>query len=238
MAGHSKWAQIKRSKGINDVKRGAQFTKIGNMISVAARSGVDPDLNPNLALAIEKAKKANMPMSNVERAIKRASDKKQIALEEVAYEAYGPGGSALIIECATDNRNRTFPEIRTAVTKHGGRMAETGSVMFQFEKKAVFEFTIPKIDAKDELILTLLDIGFEDIDDSNDDYLIAYSSPEQISNLNSKVKLNEGLILESSELQFVAKSLVELSTEDSQKLERMMEAIEDQQDLVNVWCNF
>ena len=137
MAGHSKWAQIKRAKGVNDVKRGALFTRIGNQIAVAARSGSDPELNPSLAAVIEKAKSANMPMSTVERAIKRVSDKDSIQLEEILYEGYGPGGIAILVECATDNRNRTYPEVKHAFTKHGGSIGEANSVAFQFERKGV-----------------------------------------------------------------------------------------------------
>src|SRR5690554_4772192 len=117
MAGHSKWSQIKRQKGINDAKRGAVFTKLGNQIAVAARSGgTDPAMNPSLAMVIEKAKAANMPMSNIQRAIDRVADKSAAVLEEITYEGYGPGGIGIIIETATDNRNRTYPEVRTALT--------------------------------------------------------------------------------------------------------------------------
>ena len=137
MAGHSKWAKIKRDKGANDAKRGAIFTKLGNQIAIAARGGVDPTLNSALALAIEKAKAANMPGANIQRAIDRVADKNAAALEEITYEGYGPGGVGIIIETATDNRNRTLPEVKTALVKNGGRIADAGSVAFQFTRKGV-----------------------------------------------------------------------------------------------------
>ncbi len=137
MAGHNKWSKIKRDKGVNDAKRGAVFTKIGNMIAIAARGGTDPAMNSALALAIEKARQANMPKDNIQRSIARAADKNAAALEEITYEGYGPGGVGIIIETATDNKNRTYPEVRTALTKNGGTMADAGSVAFQFTRKGV-----------------------------------------------------------------------------------------------------
>jgi YebC/PmpR family DNA-binding regulatory protein len=128
MSGHSKWATIKRQKGVNDAKRGALFTKLGNQIAIAARAGADPTHNSALALAIEKAKKASMPNANIERSIQRVSDKSAAQIEQVMYEGYGPGGVAVIVEAATDNKNRTLPEVRTAFNKSGGNMAEPGSV--------------------------------------------------------------------------------------------------------------
>ena len=131
MSGHSKWATTHRQKAVVDAKRGAAFTKLGNMIAIAARGGTDPTTNSSLALAIEKARAANMPNANIQRAIDRINDKNAAALEEAVYEGYGPGGVGIIIETATDNKNRTYPEVRTALTKNGGTMADSGSVMFQ-----------------------------------------------------------------------------------------------------------
>ena len=127
MSGHSKWSKIKRDKGANDAKRGAVFTKLGNMIAIAARSGIDPTMNPALAMAIEKARASNMPKDNIQRSIDRVADKNAAQLEEITYEGYGPGGVGIIIETATDNKNRTYPEVRTALTKNGGIMADAGS---------------------------------------------------------------------------------------------------------------
>src|SRR5690606_14350748 len=158
MAGHNKWSKIKREKGANDVKRGAVFTKIGNQIAVAARGGTDPTMNAALALAIEKARQANMPVANIQRAIDRVADKNAAVLEEVTYEAYGPGGIGIIIEAATDNKNRTYPEVRTALTKNGGNMAEPGSVSFQLSRKGVIQVEASGEDA----LMTILDAGAED----------------------------------------------------------------------------
>src|SRR3954468_335065 len=137
MSGHSKWSTIKRQKGANDAKRGAIFTKLGNQIAIAARGGTNPATNSALALAVEKAKAANMPSANIDRSIQRAADKSAAQLEEAMYEGYGPGGVAVLVEVATDNKNRTLPEVRTAFTKTGGNMAEPGSVAFQFSHKGV-----------------------------------------------------------------------------------------------------
>jgi len=137
MSGHSKWSTIKRQKGVNDAKRGALFTKLGNQIAIAARSGTDPATNSSLAMVIEKAKKASMPNVNIERSIARAADKSAVALEENMYEGYGSGGVAVLVEVATDNKNRTYPEVRAAFSKHGGSLAGAGSVAFQFSRKGV-----------------------------------------------------------------------------------------------------
>ena len=158
MSGHSKWSTIKREKGLKDAKRGAIFTRIGNLIAISARSGTDPAMNSSLFMAIEKAKQANMPAANIQRAIDRAADKNAAVLEETAYEAMGPGGVGIIIETATDNKNRTFPEVKNALTKNGGRIADAGSVMFQFTRKGVINVT----ETGEDALLTVLDAGAED----------------------------------------------------------------------------
>src|SRR3989344_8083375 len=138
MSGHSKWAKIHRGKAVEDAKRGAVFTKLGNTIAVAARGGADPEMNFSLRLAIDKAKGANMPMANIQRSIDRGSGKLGgETIAEVMYEGYGPGGVAILVECATDNINRTLPDVRTAFVKHGGNMAEKGAVAFQFAHKGM-----------------------------------------------------------------------------------------------------
>ena len=231
MAGHSKWSQIKRAKGVNDVKRGALFTRIGNQIAVAARSGSDPELNPSLAAVIEKAKSANMPMSTVERAIKRVSDKDSIQLEEILYEGYGPGGIAILVECATDNRNRTYPEVKHAFTKHGGNIGEANSVAFQFERKGVI---IVKSSGENAL-LEVLEAGAEDAVE-NEDVIIAYTDPKDLHEV--KLKLNQaGLETESAELSYQPSNTVELDEELESKLEKIIDSLEDLQDVVNVSHN-
>lgn len=231
MAGHSKWSQIKRAKGVNDVKRGALFTRIGNQIAVAARSGSDPELNPSLAAVIEKARSANMPMSTVERAIKRVSDKDSIQLEEILYEGYGPGGIAILVECATDNRNRTYPEVKHAFTKHGGSIGEANSVAFQFERKGVI---IVKSSGENAL-LEVLEAGAEDAVE-NEDVIIAYTDPKDLHEV--KLKLNQaGLETESAELSYQPSNTVELDEELESKLEKIIDSLEDLQDVVNVSHN-
>ncbi|MCB9820225.1 YebC/PmpR family DNA-binding transcriptional regulator [Candidatus Nomurabacteria bacterium] len=232
MAGHSKWAKIKRDKGANDAKRGAVFTRIGNMIALAAKSGTDPAMNPSLALAIEKAKQANMPNANIDRAIARASDKNAAVLEEVTYEGYGPGGVGIIIETATDNRNRTFPEVKTALTKNGGTIADAGSVMFQFTRKGVIHVNASGEDA----LLTVLDAGAEDaIDDDGE--LIVYTNMKDFDAVRRAVA-DAGLEVLDAGLQYIANNEVEITDkETSEKIMRIIDAIEGLDDVVGVHTN-
>src|SRR3954470_16566809 len=137
MSGHSKWSTIKREKEAKDAARGAVFTKLGNALAMAARSGTDPETNFALRLAVDKAKAANMPLANIQRAIDRVKDKNAAQLQEIVYEGYGPGGVAILVECATDNINRTYPEVRLAFSKHGGNIAEKGAVAFQFDRRGL-----------------------------------------------------------------------------------------------------
>jgi YebC/PmpR family DNA-binding regulatory protein len=141
VSGHSKWSTIKRQKGAKDAARGAVFTKLGNAIAIAARGGTDPDMNFSLRLTIDRAKAANMPLANIQRSIDRAKDKASAQLQEVMYEGYGPGGTAILVECATDNINRTYPEVKLAFSKHGGNIAEKGAVAFQFDHKGMIRVT-------------------------------------------------------------------------------------------------
>ncbi len=232
MAGHNKWSKIKREKGVNDAKRGAVFTKIGNQIAIAARSGVDPAMNSALAMAIEKAKAVNMPIANIQRAIDRVADKNSAVLEEVTYEAMGPGGVAIIIEAATDNRNRTFPEVRTALTKNGGRMADAGSVMFQFSRKGVIEVTATGEDA----LLAVLEAGAEDASEE-DGEIIVYTDPKDLAKVRSAI-VDAGLAVASAELQYVPNALVEIEdSEVSEKVLKVLDALDDLDDVTNVHTN-
>src|ERR1700759_2384769 len=159
MSGHSKWSTIKREKGVKDAARGAVFTKLGNMIAMAARAGTDPETNFSLRLAIDKAKAANMPGANIQRAIDRIKDKNAAQLQEILYEGYGPGGVAILVECATDNINRTYPEVRLAFSKHGGNIAEKGSVVFQFDHKGMIRVK----GGGDDLLMQVIEAGAEDM---------------------------------------------------------------------------
>ena len=231
MSGHSKWATTKRQKAVVDAKRGALFTKIGNQIAIAARSGTDPAMNPSLAMVLEKARLANMPKANIERAIARVADKNAAALIEETYEAYGPGGVGIIIEVATDNKNRTMPEVRHTLEKNGGRMADPGSVMFQFSRKGVI-FTKAK---GDEIMMAALDAGAEDIADEDDGTTI-YTVASDLMKVRSAL-IEAGYEIDSAELQYVPNNTVPIDEETAPKVEKILDAIDDLDDVVAVHTN-
>ena len=232
MSGHSKWATTHRQKAIVDAKRGAIFTKLGNQIAIAARGGTDPALNSSLAMAIEKAKAANMPSSNIQRAIDRVADKSAVALEEIAYEGYGPGGVGVIIETATDNRNRTLPEVKTALVKNGGRIADAGSVMFQFTRKGVITIE----GSGEDLLLTVLDAGAEDAVEE-DGEIIVYTELKDLASVRNKL-VEQGLKVKDAELRYIANTPIEIADmETAQKLMKMIDALDDLDDVVNVHTN-
>ena len=232
MAGHNKWSKIKRDKGINDAKRGAVFTKIGNQIAIAARSGIDPNMNSSLALAIEKAKAANMPVANIQRAIDRVADKNAAALEEATYEAYGPGGIGIVVEAATDNKNRTYPEVRTALTKNGGTMADAGSVLFQFTRKGVIRVEASGEDA----LLTVLDAGAEDANEE-DGELVVYTDAKELAKVRTAIS-DAGLKIAEAELQYVPNNMVPVDdSEVARKVMKVMDALDDLDDVVAVHTN-
>lgn len=240
MSGHSKWETTHRQKEAVDAKRGAIFTKIGNIIAIAARGGIDPETNPNLAVAIEKAKAANMPAANIQRAIDRVADKNSAQLEEVLYEAYGPSGVGLIIEAATDNRNRTFPEVRTAITKNGGNLAEPGAVSFGFSRKGVIRLNLsdqPENFAKspDDLLLQVLDCGAEDAD-VEDDEITAYTEMKELHKVRENL-VAAGLKVADAGLEYVAKSPIAISGEAIAKFEKLFDAVDELDDVTNVWTN-
>jgi YebC/PmpR family DNA-binding regulatory protein len=232
MAGHNKWSKIKRDKGANDAKRGAVFTKLGNQIAIAARSGADPDMNPALAMAIEKARQANMPKDNIQRSIDRVADKSAAALEEVAYEGMGPGGVGIIIETATDNRNRTFPEVKNALAKNGGRIADAGSVMFQFTRKGVITVAA----TGEEALLAVLDAGAEDVSEE-DGEIIVYTDQKELAKVRQAI-VDAGLEVKDAELQYVPNMPIEVSDEEtSEKVMKVLDALDDLDDVVNVHTN-
>jgi YebC/PmpR family DNA-binding regulatory protein len=232
MSGHSKWSTIKREKGAKDAKRGAVFTKIGNQIAIAARGGTDQTMNSALALAIEKAKAANMPNANIQRAIDRVNDKNAAVLKEMTYEAMGPGGVAIIVEAATDNINRTFPEVRTALTKNGGRIADQGSVMFQFDRKGVIRVG----ETGEDALLTILDAGAEDAVEE-DGETVVYTEPKDLAKVRTAI-VDAGLSVKDAELQYVAKNTIEVGdTETAEKVLKVLDALDDLDDVVNVHTN-
>lgn len=233
MSGHSKWETIKRAKSANDAKRGAVFTKLGNAIAVAARAGTDPDTNFSLRLAIDKAKAANMPMSTIERAIARVSDKNAAQLDEVMYEGYGPGGTAILVECATDNTNRTYPQVKLAFSKHGGNIADKGSVAYLFTRKGVIRVK----GSGEDLLLQVLDAGAEDAVEAGEETIV-YTDPKELAKVRSSLA-DAGLEVVEAELSFVPNDRVEVTDEATQgKVIRLMEALEDVDDVVNTHTNF
>lgn len=230
MAGHNKWSKIKRDKGANDAKRGAVFTKLGNQIAIAARAGTDPETNSALAMVIEKAKQANMPHANIQRAIDRVADKNAAVLEEVTYEGMGPGGVGIMIEAATDNKNRTFPEVRNALTKNGGRIADAGSVAFQFTRKGVI---VVKASGEDAL-LTVLYAGAQDAKEEEGE-LVVYTDAKELASVRGNIA-EAGLEITSAELAYVPNATVEVNDKDqAEKLLKVLNALDDLDDVVNVY---
>ncbi len=233
MSGHSKWATIKRAKGANDAKRGALFTRLGNQIAVAARAGADPTMNPSLAMVIDKAKAANMPMSNIDRAIARVADKNAAALTEITYEGYGPGGVGILVECATDNLNRTYPEVRHAFTKHGGNIAEPGAVAFQFSRKG----SIRVKGSGDDLMLAALDAGAEDVQEAGEESVI-YTNPKELAKVRDALKSGGVEVLEA-ELTYVPNNTIEITDGSTAgKIDRLMDALDELQDVTSTHTNF
>ena len=234
MSGHSKWAKIHRGKAVEDAKRGAVFTKHGNNIAIAARGGDDPDLNFALRLAVDRAKQANMPMTNIQRAIDRGSGKLGGAqIQEVVYEGYGPGGSAIIIECATDNINRTYPEVRNAFTKHGGSIAEKGAVAFQFDQKGVIQVK----GSGEDLLLEVLDAGADDAEEDSGEITV-YTDPKKLAEVRDNLKA-KNIEISEAELSFIPKNIVEITdTVAAGKIERLMDALESLDDVSKTHVNF
>ncbi|HVS78962.1 MAG TPA: YebC/PmpR family DNA-binding transcriptional regulator [Candidatus Saccharimonadales bacterium] len=235
MSGHSKWATIKRQKGANDAKRGALFTKLGNQLAIAARGGTDPQHNSALALAIEKAKAANMPMANIERSIQRAADKSAAQLEQALYEGYGPGGVAILVEVATDNKNRTLPEVRSAFNKHGGNMADQGSVAFQFSRKGVIRVK----GRGDDLELAAIDAGAEDIfEEEETGETVVHTAQNDLAAVRDALK-DGGYEIVDVELTYVPNSTLEISDpETARKIINLMDALEDLDDVAATHTNF
>jgi YebC/PmpR family DNA-binding regulatory protein len=233
MSGHSKWSTIKRQKAVTDAKRGAVFTKLGNQIAIAARGGTDPTTNSTLAMVIEKAKAANMPLNNIERAIQRVADKNAAVLQEVLYEGYGPGGVAILVEVATDNLNRTYPEVRLAFSKHGGNIAEKGAVAFQFDRKGIIRVK----GSGDELMLQALDAGAEDMQEEDDESVI-YTDPKELAQVRDNLK-NAGVAVTEAELTYVPNNSIEVTDKDTAgKVMRLMDALDDIDDVTATHVNF
>ncbi|MBP9751816.1 MAG: YebC/PmpR family DNA-binding transcriptional regulator [Candidatus Moranbacteria bacterium] len=236
MSGHSHWATTHRQKGLNDAKRGAIFTKVGRLITIAAKHGGDPGMNFKLRLAVETARSVNMPKDRIERAIKvgTGESKDGAEIEELVYEAYGPGQVALLIGVATDNRNRSLGEIRTLLTKNGGKMVAEGAVAYMFQ--AVGEIAAP-LNGKnsDEAELTAIEAGADDVV-IEDNSLAVYTKPEELQSVKESLE-KAGFTIESAALSYRPTQTTELSDEDKEKYERLYELLDDHQDIQTVWDN-
>ena len=236
MSGHSKWSQIKRQKGAADAKRGQLFTKLGREITVAAREGgAEPEGNPRLRLAIQRAREANMPMETIERAIKRgAGSAEGASLEEIIYEGYGPSGAAILVEALTDNRNRTVAEIRNAFARGGGSLGETGCVSWLFENRGVVTVD-PDGQDSDEVALKAIDAGAEDVR-VEDGVIEVYTQPNSVESLRSALE-RQALKIGSAETAMVPKTLLDLDPQDAVAVLRLMERLEDLEDVQRVYTN-
>jgi YebC/PmpR family DNA-binding regulatory protein len=236
MSGHSKWSTIKRQKGVNDSKRSAMFTKVAREIAVAARAGGgDPDANYRLRLAIEKARAINMPADNIKRSIEKATGGgDDVQYEEIVYEGYGPGGVAVLVEAATDNRNRTAAEVRSIFAKTGGQLAGSGAVAWQFEARGLITVARDDVDA-DEIALAAIDAGAADVDTEVDPIEI-YTEPGDLEAVRKALDV-AGVNVESAENAMLAKQTVSLDADHVRKAMRLVELLEDLEDVQRVTAN-
>ena len=236
MSGHSKWHSIKHQKGVADARRGQLFTKLTREIIVAAREGGgNPEMNFRLRLAIQKARDSNMPMDNIDRSIKKGTGEIEGgALAELTLEGYGPNGIAILVSALTDNRNRTIQDVRSTFTRHGGSLGESGCVAWLFDSKGVITIKAEGVDA-DELALTAIDAGAEDVKVESD-YVEVYTVPEELEKVRETLEKNE-VQIDSSELLKVPKSLVELDEKAAMQALKLLDRIEEIDDVQNVFSN-
>jgi len=239
MSGHSKWATTKHKKAVIDAKRGKLFAKLIKNIEVAARTGGgDPDGNPTLYDAIVKARRTSVPLDNIERAVKRGSGAEAGGADwqTIMYEGYGPAGVAVLIECLTDNRNRAAGEVRVAMTRNGGNMADPGSVSYLFHRKGVI--IVPKVEGvgEDEILGAVLEAGAEEVNDLGDSFEVV-SEPTDLVAVRTALQ-SAGIDYESADASFVPSMTVELDAESAPKVFRLIDALEDSDDVQNVWANF
>jgi YebC/PmpR family DNA-binding regulatory protein len=236
MSGHSKWATIKHKKAATDAKRGSLFTKLIKEISVAARGGGNPDTNPRLRVAIERAKESSMPSDNIDRAIKKGTGQLEgVTYEDITLEGYGPGGVAVYVEGVSDNKNRTTAEVRTIFTKKGGNMAGAGSVAWMFEKKGYI--VVSKVNAEeDKLMGVALDAGAEDMIVEDENYAIK-TSPQDFFKVKKAID-DAGIKTEDAEITLLPKNTVKVEGSDAKKILELVDAIEEHEDVQHVYANF
>jgi len=236
MSGHSKWATIKHKKAATDAKRGQRFTKLIKEITIAARGGGNPDTNPRLRVAIERGKEASMPADNIERAVlKGTGELEGVNYEDITLEGYGPGGVAIYVEGVSDNKNRTTSEVRTIFTKKGGNMAGAGSVSWMFEKKGYIVISKSVID-EDKLMGIVLDAGAEDLVIEDENYAVK-TSPADFFKVKKAVEDNK-INIETAEITLIPKSTVSVVGEDAKKVLDLVDALEEHDDVQNVYANF
>ena len=236
MSGHNKWSTIKRKKEANDAKRSKMFTKIIKDITIAVREGgPDPDSNPRLRLAIANARGVNMPKDNIQRAINKATEKDSANYVEIVYEGYASHGVAIIVECATDNQQRTISNIRSYFNKHGGSLSTSGSLNFIFDQKGVFRINREKISNFDEFMLEAIDAGAEDVVE-DDDMVIIYTPRENFGTMQKTLeKLN--IEPDSSKLERIPNTFVKLEKEQALKILKLIDLLEDDDDVQEVYHN-
>ncbi|MDP6550403.1 MAG: YebC/PmpR family DNA-binding transcriptional regulator [Dehalococcoidia bacterium] len=240
MSGHSKWSTIKHQKGVADVKRGAVFTKISRDIALAVRTGGggDPDMNFRLRLAIEKAKGSNMPNENITRAIKRASGEGGETaenLEEVVYEGYGPGGGAILLQVVTTNRNRTAADIRSAFSRGGGNLGESGCVAWNFEAKGLITVEMADAERGEEVTLLAIDAGADDVK-LEDALLEVYTTPDQLFQVRQAME-SEGISTQTAEVSMVPKATVTLGDHEAEQTLKLLDTLEDLDDVLKAYTN-
>jgi YebC/PmpR family DNA-binding regulatory protein len=237
MSGHSKWHSIKHKKGAADAKRGKIFTRLIKELTVAARAGGgDPDMNPRLRTIIADAKQNNMPADNIKRAIRRGTGEEPgVSYEEAQYEGYGPGGAAVIIDVLTDNRNRTVGELRHLLEKHGGNLAATNAVAWMFAKKGYIVVEKSKAD-EEKLMGAVLDAGADDLQDDEDNWEV-FSTPEAFPAVNEAVK-KLGIEPATAQVSMIPQNYVKLEGRPAQQMVRLMEALDEHDDVRHVWSNF
>lgn len=238
MAGHSKWSNIKRKKGAQDAKRGKIFARHAKLIYIAAKQGGgDPDMNPSLRTAIEKARADNMPGDNIERAIKKATGTLEgVSYEEVTYEGYGPGGVAVIVDVLTDNRNRTAAEIRHAFSRNGGNLGETGCVSFMFDRKGYIVILNEdgQID-EDEITLEAIDAGADDIE-VEDGIIEIYTTPESFQQVSDHLR-ESGYALEEADITMIPQNFSQIESEAEEKMLKMIDMLEEDEDVQDIHHN-